>query len=448
MPRNGKYDVLINSYGIGSIMAASYLSDRGVEVLLVDHSTPVFVGDKQITAHPYEIPIISLESEEYSSDLMSFVGLDDMNRSIMIEAEPIGVVFRDVRIDFKYPYMIDDIKRAFGPLEENRFHKLMNELKARSERRPCPWKKNDKNLAIGLVDKARHTASFRGMDHLYDKYDICTRLRGIVNSIIFVMSGVYSDNYRLAEASRTISCALNGVGITNSNVFSSRSHMMELVKGKVDVEHSDVSQDVTEGLPVIDDMDTAKEKFMDEFDRFKGQLSDKVMYPLSLYCMIDEELLSSAMPKFVIYIDADGSDYFEPSDVYVLRTWPDGENTCVQVTSFVPFGLFDIEHQQHRERLLKMRAILQKLIPNALKFDVDYYPDIDGSRLGQQLSKGFENIRQEDIIYNALAFKSVRPSRQKKILRCGREQYPYLGFDGVAASAITVSERILRDIKK
>jgi len=344
--------------------------------------------------------------------------------------------------------MIDDVKRAFGPLEESKFHKLMNDLKIRSGRKPCPWKRSEKNKAVDMVNTLRHSASFSGINSLYDKYDICTRLRGIVNSVIFVMSGVVCDNYRLSDSARAVSGALNGVGITGKDVYSLRSSMLDLVKGKLDVEHPNTEMEIDKDVPVIDDIEPVKSRFVEEFDRFKGLLSDKIMYPLSLYVKIDEELLSSAMPSFVIYIDADGSDYFEPSDVYVLRTWRDKENTCLRLTSFIPFGSFDIESQQHRERLHRMRTILQKLIPNTITFDIQYYPDIDGSKLGQQLSKGFDNIGQEDIIYDELAFAPVKTRMDKKILRCGREQSPYLGFDGLTAKAIMVSEKILRNIKR
>ena len=419
---SSQYDVVINSYGISSVLVSSYLSERGLKVFLVDKNPIRVIKAKDFTLYPYEIPLLGLNAKEYSSDLMSFFGLSGFNKLLKSEDESIGIVFRDIKIDFKLPYIKEDVRRQFGQEELVKLSKLIDEIKSRSEK--------------SFIGGIRHKMSYNGINKLYKKYDIDVKLTGVINALLFVLTGVASRNYKLTEASRVLTLALSGIGITESNSYSIRHSLLNIHRPNVDTGNGEDLKNLIQIPLTIDDTDSIKVDFIDNFERFKGQHSDGVMYPLSLYVKLSSEFISTAMPQFVVFVDADRSDYFEFGDVYVIRSWTTGDKTDIRVTSFVPFGLFDVDSEQHKSKIKKMRNIMESLIPN-LKIDrAEYYADLD-----------FANLSYGDIVYDESILGKVNAEKKDSFL-CGREQRALSGFEGSVISGIDVAQKILRKMKK
>lgn len=432
---SSKYDVVVKSFGISSIAASSYLSDRGIKILLIDETPISPIEEDGFVLYPYEVPMAGLSDKDYSSDMMSFIGFGDINKNIQSDREPLGIVFRESKLDFKTPYIKEDVKREFGSSQALKFNKLLEDLKRRSQRRPCSWRRGKFDRIKDLPKNIRHAFSYHGINSLYKKYDINTRLSGIMNAVLFVMSGVASRNYRLNDASRLLMVTLNGVDMTDSSIYSVRSSLLKSIRGRVDTVNAKELTDVEQGPFVIDDLDLVRRSFVEDFDRFKSEFSERVMHPVSLYAKIDQDYLSSAMPQLIIYVDADQSDYFESEDIYVVRVWAKGDQATIRVTSFVSFGFFDIYSEQHKARIAKMKSVLERLVPNMKIADTEYYPSTDN------LSKCFDNLSHGDIIYDDTPIKS-------RAWRCGHEQNPFLGFEGLISSGVDIAHKILRKIKK
>lgn len=433
---SSQYDVVINSYGVSSVLVSSYLSDRGLKVVLVDKNPIRVIKVKDFTLYPYEIPLLGLNAKEYSSDLMSFFGLGAFNKLLKSDDESICVVFRDIKIDFKLPYIKEDVRRQFGQEELIKLTKLMDEVKSRSERISFRWSEHKKNKIKRFLGDLRHKMSYNGINKLYKKYDIDVKLSGIINALLFVVTGVASRNYKLTEASRVLTLALNGIGVTESNSYSIRDSLLNVNRPNIDTGKGEDLEKLLHGPLTIDDVDSIKVDFIDNFERFKGQHSDGVMYPLSLYVRLSSEFISTAMSQFVIFVDADRSDYFEFGDVYVIRAWNTGDKTDIRVTSFVPFGLFDVDSEQHKSKIKKMRNALESLIPNLKINRAEYYADLD-----------FANLVHGDIVYDESILEKVNTKKLGSFL-CGREQRALLGFEGSVISGIDVAQKILRNIKK
>jgi len=422
MNKSLEHDVVINSYGIGSLISASLLLSKGVDVLLVDKS-------KELTNNPlfkpYELPISS------GPKVLSFCGLSELNKSIYNEAEPVGVVFKDIKIDFKHPYLKEDVKRIFGQAQEERFARFIEHLSLLAKKRLTPWEKNKKGLLTRNIDNLSYSISLGGINSLYDRYSIEPTLKHMINAVIFIMSGTISTNYRINQVSSLLTAVLDGVTIVNDDVVSLRSIMLDKLKDHI------YENPVRSGL-LVEDKDPIKERYLKDFNRLKGAYSENILYPFSLYALVDEDFLSTVMPRFLIFIDADRSDYFEIEDIYVLRTWTDNDKAKLVLTSFMGFGSFDIENSIHLEKTKKMRKIMEKLVPSLLskKVDVEYVSDIDDQDL-------YKRISMSDIIYDEKILNN-----RANIFNCGREKRPQLGFEGTAISAISVADRILRKIKK
>ncbi len=386
---SSKYDVVVRSYGISSIIAASCLNDKGLNVLLVDENPVLPVSDKGFVLYPYEMPMVGLD--------FSFGSFKNLKKSILID-ESLGVVFRDTRLDFKNEYVKDDIKMALGAAEVIKFSKFLDDIKSRSLR------------------------SSGGINRIYEKHKISPRLSGIMNAILFVLSGVSSRNYRLAEASKLLTLVLDGVSLLEEDTYSIRLLLIKSIKGRIDVASIKDVDSLAPGCLVVDDPETIKKDFIDNFDRFKGKHSEHIMYPLSLYAKVPAEFVSSAMPQMLVFIDADQSDYYDFEDVYVVRLWLKDDCANIRVTSFIPFGLFDVDFEQHRLKIIKMRKHLEKLIPNVMLADCKYYPDIDF--FSDNILKCFATLPYGDIIYD----ESV--------------------FEGLTLNGVSVAQKVLRKIKK
>ncbi len=422
MNKSLEHDVVINSYGIGSLMSAAFLLSKGVNVLLVDKNKEM-ANDPLFK--PYELPISS------GPEILSFFGLSDLNRSIYNDAEPVGVVFKDIKIDFKHPYLKEDVKRVFGQNQEEKFTRFIEHLAKLAKKRLTPWEKNKKGLLMKNMDNLSYSVNLGGINSLYDRYSIDPTLRYMVNTIMFIMSGVISTNYRINQVSSLLSSVLDGATIINDDAVSLRSMMLDRLKDHIH------ENPVRSGL-LVEDRDPIKEKYLEDFNRLKGAYTEYVLYPFSLYAIVDEDFLSTVMPRVLIFIDADRSDYFEIEDIYVLRTWTGEDKAKLVLTSFMGFGSFDIDNLVHIEKIKKMRTIMERLVPSLLskKVDVEYSSDIDDKDL-------YRRISRSDIIYDEKILNN-----RTNVFNCGREKRPHLGFEGIAISAISVADKVLRKIKK
>ncbi|MCX6112771.1 MAG: hypothetical protein NTY22_05760 [Proteobacteria bacterium] len=288
---------------------------------------------------------------------------------------------------------------------------------------------------------------------LYDKHALPLKVRSILDAILFVFSGVHKKKFPALEAISILSSVIYGVSVPNDGIYSFRSNILKMLSKSVDSEHFNGEIDIKRksgkfninmdtgkqpihsGL-IISDYDHMKSVFVQRMFEVKNDYSDHILYPYSLYIKIPADAVPKSMNRWLIYIDADKSQLLNYDNVYAVRTFLEEESAVLRITSFMGYGNFDVDNSIHRNKALKMYQILKRIIPSMDTFDPEIYPDFNSDEFGTELYKSLSNIEQGDVVYTGIPVKIKGTKISRGIISCGREEKPYLGFEGIMNNSL------------
>ena len=456
--------------GIPSMVCASSLVKKGLDVeLMIPHELGE-IRSNGFKLLPYELPMAGLNHRDYDGDLFSFIGLNELKKQISYEKETVNVVFGSNRIDFSYKTIVDDLSRIF-PEHAVKVSAFITELKTIEKGLPPLWKENNKLKGscnrTGLA-KLRSFSLYkkynRNISYLYNKHRIPTSIRLIFDSVLFVFSGTFADNVPFIEAARVIVLALEGVCSPEASVYSLAGSMLKALRGSlqtIDLDNfyevirkkklirvtSDIREFSFDRNNVVLDGDIVKKDFVSRFNLFNSSYSLKVRYPMSMFFRFDANNIPAPMSKCLIYVDVDDSGFYSEDDIYVLRYTVEGGKAVLRATTFVPYGLFDIDDEGHREKFFMMQQIVEDLVPALTVFDYDCYPNPKDANLRTELEYMFTNLVENDLIYGNIYGEMGSYPLYKGTLFSGRECLYPLGFESSIVSGLSAAESLVRGLK-
>jgi hypothetical protein len=448
------YDAVIFSSGLSSLLYALNCSNRGMDVLLIDRMTEYQMEENKIRLYPYELPIFGLANSEYAEDFKAKVGAKSFKNMFVELESPLSVVFSDSRFEYFGPYIKDEIKREFHDCQED-FSSFIDDilaiednllsLKTRGWTDRLKFMLKDPLLAIKLFNL--------DINFLYDRHDIPLKVRSILDAIIFVFSGVKSRSFPALDAVRILSSVLSGLAVPKDGLYSLRSEILENIPRSIEVENYTGGIDVKRRSGkfsinfatnrstllcgrVISDHDDMKDVFVRKFQEVKNAYSDDILYPYSIYIKMSADSLPGCINRWMLLIDADRSSLLNYEDIYAVRTFMEGDRAVMRVTSFLPYGYFEIDSAIHRNKASRMYETLKKVMPNIDSLDIDIYPDFTSDEFKSQLYQSLSNIEQGDVVYTGVPLKVRKDKRQRKMIYCGREERPSLGFEGIMNNSL------------
>ncbi|MEI6080213.1 MAG: hypothetical protein WCQ53_06240, partial [bacterium] len=327
----------------------------------------------------------------------------------------------------------DEIKREF-PDCQNEFMSFLEDILAMDSK---PKK---------LFDLSG--SSKKDINYFYEKHKLPLKVRAILDSIIFMFSGVKDRNFPAAKAIRILASALNGVSIPKDGVYSLRSEILRGLPKSIEIENnssevcvskrskrfnivfSNNKDEVTANF-AVSDCDQTKAQFIKDFHDLKSDQSAQVLYPYSIYVKIPVEAVPGCMNRWTLLVDTDRSSLLNYDDVYAVRMFINGRSAIIRVTTFVSYGAFEIDNSIHRNKASKMYDALKKMIPVADKFEPEIYPDFNSDEFETELYQLFDNIGQGDVVYTGIPVKIKNDKECNGVFCCGREGDPYMGFEGM-----------------
>ncbi len=449
--------------GVPSMVCASFLAREGLNIDLFMPRKPGELKSDGFEILPYELPIIGLEHRDYDGDLFGFIGLGTLKKQVRYEKDVVSMVFGSNRIDLSYKSLIDDISRIF-PEHAAKVSVFVEELRSIEGALPPLWKVNrklkgschrtglDKLLSYSLDKKYN-----RSISSLYNKHRLPSEIRLIFNSVLFVFSGTFTEEIPVIDAARIISLAMDGVYSSETTGAALSCAMLNSIKDSIsnisikDVDYASVTsgiKDLEFGVKnMVLDSDVVKRDFVSHFNLFNSRYSLKVRYPMSMFFRFESNNIPAPLSKFLIYVDIDDAGFYSEDDIYVLNYNLDGEQAVLRITAFISYGLFDIEEQGHRKKFLKMKNIVEDLIPALTIFDYECYPDPKNISLKNEVEYMFTNLVDNDLIYGNIYNELSSYPSYKDVLSCGRESFYPLGFESSVISGLKAANSFMRGLR-
>ena len=446
---NNNYDAVILSHGLPSLLSSLNCINKNMNILIVDRTAEYKIKNREITLYPYELPIFGLTNSEYAEDFKVNIGIKDFKNFFFDIENPLSVVFADNRFDYSKPYIKEEIRREFPDCAED-FIGFIDEIMEIEEKiiflKTHGWKDKFKFMLKNPVMAYNLMGS--DVSFLYDKHGLPLKIRSILDAILFVFSGVHKKKFPSLEAISILSSVLYGISVPKDGTYSFRSYLLKTLSKSVDSEHIKGALDIkkrsgkfntTIGVDkrqihsklVITDHDHIKHVFVKKMFELKNNYSENILYPYSIYIKIPSDAVPKSMNRWLIYIDADKSQLLNYDNVYAVRTFLEDDNAVIRLTSFMGYGSFDIDNSIHRNKALKMYQILKRIIPSIDTFDPEIYPDFNSDEFGLELYKSLSNVEQGDVVYTGIPAKIKGMKIARGFISCGREEKPYLGFEGV-----------------
>ena len=453
---SNNYDAVILSHGLPSLLSSLNCINKNMNILIVDRtSTSEYkVKDRDITLYPYELPIFGLTNSEYAEDFKVKIGIKDFKNLFLDIENPLSVVFADNRFDYSKADIKDEIKREFPDCLDN-FGAFIDEIMEIEAKiiflKTHGW--TDKFKFMSKNPLMAYNLMGSDISFLYDKHELPLKVRSILDAILFVFSGVHKKRFPALEAISILSSVIYGVSVPKDGTYSFRSDLLKILSKNVNSEHIKdeidikrksgrfnitIGQDkrqINSGL-VITDYDQMKHVFIKKMFELKNDYSEHILYPYSIYIKIPVDAVPKSMNRWLIYIDADKSQLLNYDNVYAVRTFLEEENAVIRLTSFMGYGNFDVDNSIHRNKALKMYQILKRIIPSIDTFDPEIYPDFNSDEFGPELLKLLSNIEQGDVVYTGIPAKIKGTRLSRKVIYCGREEKPYLGFEGIMNNSL------------
>jgi hypothetical protein len=448
------YDAVVFSSGISSLLYALHCSNKDMDVLLVDRMTEYQIEENDIRLYPYELPIFGITNSEYAEDFKAKIGAKNL-KNIFSELEtPLTVVFSDSRFEYFGPYIKDEIKREFPDCQQN-FSSFIDDILEIEDKliflRTHGWANKLKFVLKDPLLAARLINS--DINFLYDRHDLPLKVRSILDAIIFVFSGVQSRNFPAIEAVRILSSVLSGVAVPKDGIYSLRTGILDSISKNIDVENYTGDIDIkrrsgrsnikfTTGKNtistrhVISDQDHMKDVFVKKFQEVKSTYSEQILYPYSIYLKMSADSVPGCINRWLLLIDADRSSLLNYEDIYAVRIFMEGAYAVMRVTSFLPYGYFDVDDSTHKVKASRMYETLKKIMPNIDNLNIDIFPDFTSEKFASQLYQSLANIEQGDIVYTNIPLKIRKNEKQRRMIYCGREERPYLGFEGIMNNSL------------
>ncbi len=397
------YKELILSSGTSSIeRVIRLLNNRENESFLVLNRMPSYeVEARGFRLYPYERPVLSQELKD--------------SRSL----NPLTIVTPRSRFEYHKLFLDEEIKREF-PDSTNDL-KIFNDRisylyeKLQSMQRASFWAK----IKIILKDlRAFYCIYFKDIKDLYASYHLPLNIQAILNSILFVFSGLLKNKYKVLEAVNILSRVPNGLVLPDEGNYSLRlqaiqelqlkgliaetSETFRLRKNKklYEVFDKNLGSSPITAESVIEDSDNVKIQFIKELDKVKGAYSEHIMYPYSIYIKVDNTLLNRCIGRFCLFIDYDDLATVDITKVFVITVFKESEwYSVLRVTSFMSYDSKDVNNAIHRSRSKSMLSALRKLMPAIDTNKVDIYPDHRSDEFEFELNKYFSNMAQSDLVY-------------------------------------------------
>jgi hypothetical protein len=431
------------------MVCAVALIKKGLQVDLLLSEEPAESQAGVFRLSPYELPVVGLGHRDYGGELFSFLEMKELRRYFLSDKDFINVVFGPNRIDFSSKTIIEDISRIFPEYEANVKSFIAEVIKIEKEL-PILWEKSSLlhgSVKQTLLGKTKRFFSFglnarRDISYLYNKHKLPPYIRLIFNSVLFVVSGTYTQNLPLIEAVRVIAMALEGVNSSEADAHSFASSMLDSLRGYVKITSLQSLSSAD-----IKNVDFVKKDFVSNFNHFGSLYSSCVRYPMSMFFKLDAENIPEAMSRCLIYVKIDDSGFYSVDDVYVVRYMFEGRSAYLRITSFIPYGLFDIDSEGHREKLSVMKHIVEELVPALTVSEYDCYPDHESSGLKKDLDKIFANLVENDLVYGNIYEELESHKLSRKTVFCGRECFYPLGFESSVISGLSSADKFFRGLK-
>jgi len=435
--------------GVPSMVCAASLIKKGLQVELLLPKELAEPQTQVFRLSPYELPVLGLDHRDYEKELFSFIGLKDVKKHFLSDKDIIHVIFGPNRVDFSSKTIIEDISRIFPEYEKN-IQSFVTEVIKIEHELPVLWQKNSlltgsiKNSTFG---KIKRFLSFglnatKDISYLYDKHKLPSCIRLIFDSVIFVASGTYGQKLPLIESVRVIALALEGISASEAEEHSLASRILKSLRMHVKMCSLDEFLNAD-----IKSIDFVKQDFVSKFNNFNSSYSSYVRYPMSLFFKLDTKNIPEPMSRCLIYVDVDDSGFYSADDIYVIRHMLEGKNAHLRITGFIPYGVFDIESEGHREKLFVMKHIVEDLIPALAAYEYDCYPDPNSVGLKKDLDSIFANLVENDLIYGNIYEKHNLQNLSSKSVFCGRERFYPLGFESSVISGLCSAEKFFRGLK-
>lgn len=442
-------NVSIAYNGVPSMVCAAALIKKGLQVELLLSEEPAESQAGVFRLSPYELPVVGLAHSDYEGELFSFLEMKDLRRYFLSDKDIINVVFGPNRIDFSSKTIIEDISRIFPEYEQN-VRSFVAEVMKIEKELPVLWQKScllNGSVKSTLFGKIKRFFLFglnaqRDISYLYNKHKLPACVRLVFNSVLFVVSGTYTQELPLIEAVRVIAMALDGVNSSEADAHSFASSMLDSLRGYVKITDPKNLANAD-----IKNVDFVKRDFVSNFNYFGSLYSSCVRYPMSMFFKLDAENIPEAMSRCLIYVNVDESGFYSADDIYVVRYMMEGKSAYLRITSFIPYGLFDIESEGHREKLSVMKRIVEELVPALTVSDYDCYPDHESTGLKKDLDKIFANLVENDLIYGNIYEELASHNLNRKTVFCGRECFYPLGFESSVISGLSSADKFFRGLK-
>lgn len=435
--------------GIASMVCTASLIKKGQKVELLLLKEPAESQADVFRLSPYELPVLGLDHRDYNGELLSFLGLNDLKKHFLSDKDIVSVIFGPNRIDFSSKTIVEDVSRVFPEYEKN-IKSFIAEVRNIEKELPVLWKKSSiltGSLRQTLFGKVKRFFSFgqnaqRNISYLYNKHKLPLSIRTIFDSVLFVMSGTEKKDLPLIEAVRVITVALEGVNSSEADVHSFALSMLNSLRGSIRISSLEELYNAD-----IKSADFVKEGFVSNFNHFNSAYNSCVRYPMSIYFKLEAKNIPEPMSRCLIYVDVDESGFYSADDIYVVRYMLEGKNAYLRITGFIPYGLFDIDVEGHREKLFVMKNIVEELVPAITVSEYDCYPDPNSVGLKKDIDKMFANIVENDLIYGNIYEEQPLRTLKGKVLVCGRECFYPLGFESSIISGLNSADKFFRGLK-
>jgi hypothetical protein len=397
------YKKIVISSGLSSIKTAtSLLTDDKETSFIVLNTKPSYESEARgFKLYPYERPIF----------------LDDTKDGQKVV--PLTIVTPNSRFEYHTLSLEDEIKKEF-PDSWKKFKEFRERINILAEKADAFQSSSFFSKIKILVKDFRsfYDLYFRDIQYFYSSYNLSLKLSNVLDSMLFVFSGVLKKRHKVLEAVKILTKVEKGLVLPEEGSYSLRSQMIKelQLKGLL----FDVSDElrlrknkrfyeifeksfgtsplVAEDL--VQDYDHKKECFVKELDKVKGAYSEEILYPYSVYIKLDNELLNRCIGRFCMFIYSDEYKQVDEDNVLLLTTFRESEwYTILRFTCFMSYESKDINNVVHKERSLNILKTLKKLIPSIDIDTVDVYPDYRSSDFEFELNKLFANIGQSDLVY-------------------------------------------------
>ena len=438
-----KYDVVFLSNSLSAKVSASFFAKKNAKILLIDKKSKELTNYKNFNVYNYELPYFFTNSKSYLNDAFSFLGLKKINKFITNKT-PLSIVFGKKRLHFHELFITEDVTREFGDVKNNVLS-FLDEIRIINSKLPPLWlndvsypSKNvfDSYNFISRSDISIYKYLNKDIDYLYKKFKLPNYIASLFNTIIFFASGVNAKNYLAISSIRILAQVLGGVNSFVGDKLHLEQEVNKILKSKIDIRKDvDVSEIIKKRFTYRLKLDCFEAYVRSKYivtDYDNINYSKLNAYTMNIY--IKKEYIPSSLGEFTLYIDTDKSNWFDLSNVFVLRIVKKNDHGVLVLSSFVNDTL---SSTNLREKYLVMYEAVKNLIPFIAEGTLDMYPDI----FNEDFIKN-EDITICDFIFNEKT--KIKYRKKKNIYYCGRTIMPSFGVEGDIISALKVSDFLLR----